>query len=152
MRVPAILATVTALAAMLILVPSAGADQTFHTQRIPLVPVGSAPLRTGFVVDVHANGPQISSLERYVLNGAAPSTAYHVQLLIYSNASCSGGFIVVPTASFVTNRSGNSEGSWTFVPSDIPPNLHGTIIFIVWQVLAGDTVAYHTACIAVGID
>ena len=152
MRAPALVAAATALVAMLILVPSAGADQAFHTQRIALSPVGNAPLRTGFVVDIHANGPQVNSLERYVLNGAAPDTAYHVQLLVFGNPSCTGGFVVVPTASFVTNTSGNGQGSFTFVPSDIPPNLHGTTIFIVWQVLTGGSVAYHTTCIPVAID
>ncbi len=45
------------------------ADQVYHTQQIALAPVGGAPLRTGFVVNVHADGPRVFALERYALNG-----------------------------------------------------------------------------------
>jgi hypothetical protein len=38
-------------------IPQVAADQTFHTERIPLMGVSDAPLHSGFVVDVHANGP-----------------------------------------------------------------------------------------------
>jgi hypothetical protein len=149
-----IAAVAAALVVMHTVAPIVGADQTFHTQHIALTPVGSAPLRTGFVVDIHANGPEINSLERYVLNGAAPEATYQVQLLVYRNSICTGPQLgVVKTASLVTNGSGNAEGSWTFVPSDISPSLHGTTIGIVWEVLSGrQRVAYQTSCIAVAVD
>jgi hypothetical protein len=146
------IAAAAALVALLLLVPSVGADQVFHTQRIDLIPVGDAALRTGFVVDVHVNGPQVNALERYVLNGAAPNTTYQVRLLVYGNATCSGNSAIVPTATLATNASGNAEGSWRFVPSDIPETLHGTTIYIVWQLLRDGQVTYHTACIAVAVD
>src|SRR5215207_7319600 len=144
------IAAVAALFTMLILVPSVGADQVFHTQQIELMPVNGAPLRSGFVVDIHANGPRIAALERYVLSGAAPNTTYQVQLQLYGNATCSGGAVAVPipTASLSTNTSGNAQASWTFLPSDIPESLHNTTIYLVWQVLTGGGVAYQTSCIA----
>lgn len=55
---------------------AARADQVFHTARFPLHPVGSEPLRSGFVEDAHANGPTIIAYEQHVLNGAQPATAY----------------------------------------------------------------------------
>jgi hypothetical protein len=138
---------------MLSLAPSVVADQTFHTQQIALMPVDGAPLRTGFVVDVHANGPQVAALERYVLTGAAPDASYQVQLRIFGNGTCSGSpFLVIPTATLVTNVSGNAEGSFVFPPNGGPP----TTIFIVWQVLrqapTGSQLAYQTACITVALD
>ena len=35
----------------------AAADQVYHTERLELVPVGGAPLQSGFVVNIHPNGP-----------------------------------------------------------------------------------------------
>jgi hypothetical protein len=150
MRVCTWIAATAALLAMLTLVPGAGADQTFHTQRIALMRVAAAP-GTGFVVDVHVNGPQIYALERYVLIGAAPSTTYQVQLLIYGTTSCTENSLLttIPTAALVTNLSGNGEARWTFRPS---PTIQPGRVGIVWQVLAGDQVAYQTACIVVTLD
>ena len=63
--------------------PVARADQVFHTAHFPLHPVGSEPLRSGFVENAHANGPTIIAHEQYVLNGAKPATVYQVTLNIF---------------------------------------------------------------------
>lgn len=133
------------------LAPVASADQTFHTERIPLVPVNGAPLKSGAVVDVHANGPVIYAQERYILVGAAPDTTYQVQIAAYSSkdTSCSKPFATIPEATLTTNRAGNGEAGFTFAPSQAPPA--GTYN-LQWTVLTGGAVAYRTACTSVALD
>ena len=66
------------LAAVGALAQSAAADAAYHTQHMELEPMGGAPLRSGFVQNIKANGPTIYAHEVYVLNGAAPRTTYTV--------------------------------------------------------------------------
>jgi hypothetical protein len=54
----------------------AAADAVYHTQHMALEPVGNAPLRSGFVQNIKANGATIYAHEVYVLIGAAPRTAW----------------------------------------------------------------------------
>jgi hypothetical protein len=132
--------------------PHAAADQTFHTEQIPLMAVGGAPLQSGFVVDVHANGPTIFAQERYVLVGATSNTSYQVQLNVYpsSDTSCSGATLLPPIqeARLVTNGVGNGEAGFTFTPPGPPAGIYN----LQWQVLNGSTVAYETACTPVAVD
>ena len=145
--------SLTALAALVGSAGTAFADATFHTERISLLPVGGAPLQSGFVVDIHANGPQNYALERYQLDGAAPNTSYQVQSLVFLNTTCSGApALVAPDATLETNASGNGEAGHQIPPSFIPPALHGATVTIIWQVLKGGTVAYQTGCVTVALD
>ena len=73
LRLSSIIA-VAALATSLAMAVPASADQTFHTQRIPLSPVADAPLKSGAVIDIHTQGPTIYAQERYVLIGAEADT------------------------------------------------------------------------------
>ena len=41
-----------------------------------------APLRSMFVENIHANGPNVFAHEQYVVNGAEPNTTYDVVLTI----------------------------------------------------------------------
>ena len=133
------------------LAPVASADQTFHTARIPLLPVNGAPLQSGAVVDVHANGPVIYAQERYLLVGAAPDTTYHVQIAAYlpSDTACTTPLEVIPEATLTTNPAGNGEAGFTFAPSQAPP---AGILNLQWTVLAGGAVVYQTACTPVALD
>jgi hypothetical protein len=47
-------------------------DAVYHSQHIALRPVGSAPLRSGFVENIHTNGPTVYAMQRYALVGAVP--------------------------------------------------------------------------------
>jgi hypothetical protein len=68
------------------------ATLTRPTYRKPeLVPVSDAPLQSGFVVNIHPNGPVIFAHEIYQLNGAAPSTTYQVMLMVYPLDSTAWG-------------------------------------------------------------
>jgi hypothetical protein len=71
-------ATVAAVAASTLLATgltgaSAWGDAVYRSRHIALRPVGSAPLRSGFVENIHANGPTVYAMERYALVGAAPA-------------------------------------------------------------------------------
>jgi len=75
-----ILLLVVVLLALLFVPVTASADGVYHSEHIALTPVGTQPLRTGFVENIHANGPVVFAMERYVLNGASPETNYQVAL------------------------------------------------------------------------
>jgi hypothetical protein len=132
------------------LVPSAFADQVFHTSHAALHPLGDAPLKSGFVNDIHTNGAVSAAREEYHLNGAQPGT-YQVQLLIYPSQSCAGvPSATVLTALFTTSAGGNGNASATFPagPANVPPLEVG----IVWQLLSNGVPVYATDCVPVAID
>jgi hypothetical protein len=136
-------------------VPQVFADQTFHTERVALTSANAAPLHSGFVVDIHANGQPVFALERYVLVGAAPDSAYRVDLLVFStNSTCSGAPFPVPETRLQTNAAGDGEAGIVLTPADIPQSLHHTTISVIWQVvnLATGAADYQTGCVVVSID
>src|SRR4029453_3553390 len=47
----------------------ADCDSNYPPAHIALAPVGSAPLTSGFVENIHANGPNVYAHEIYQLNG-----------------------------------------------------------------------------------
>lgn len=137
----------------------ASADAVYHTQHIALQPVGSAPLRTGFVQNIHVNGPKIYAQERYALVGAAPLTTYTVTLQVYiEDTSCTTAPIALESIAFTTNRAGNGVGRFTLPPSPLTDALAGATLGVVWQlsiggsVSDGGTLAYQTACSTVTLD
>jgi hypothetical protein len=105
----ALLAGVISLIAV-VLVPAALADHVFHTSHAAAHAVAVAPLKLGFVNDIHTNGTVNAAREEYHLNGAQPNTTYQVQLVIYGDQTCAGSpFATVPTATLTTNGAGNSN-------------------------------------------
>ena len=143
---------VAALVTSMALAVPASADQAFHTQRIPLSAVADAPLKSGAVIDIHAQGPTIYAQERYVLVGAAPGTTYQVTLLVYSDPACAALLFPVPTVTLTTNAAGNAHGKATFYPQDVE-GLPRTTYYIDWQIsVHGGAVAYTTGCIPVVLD
>jgi hypothetical protein len=65
---------VAAALSVLLLPGTAAGDAVYHSHHVALHPVGGAPLRSGFVENIHPNGPQVYAHEVYVLNGAQPDT------------------------------------------------------------------------------
>src|SRR5215211_1354134 len=127
----------------------AAADQFFHTAHAELTPIGNAPLRSGFVNDIHTQGVQIGAQERYVLNGALPNTTYSVALWIYQrgSGSCEGTPLrIFTTETITTNAAGNGEVGHTFLanPNAAPPGLAPTPIK--WVVSLNGVPQYETAC------
>lgn len=77
--------TLLAVMAILVALPVriASADAVYRSRHIALHPVGTAPLTTGFVENIHANGPIVYAHEVYVVVGASPSTSYDVTIAVY---------------------------------------------------------------------
>lgn len=140
--------------------PAARADQVYHSQHIALQPVGDTkPLRSGFVENIHVNGPTIYAHEIYVLNGAAPTTTYQVTLNIFvGDPACAGSAgVVIPTKSITTNAAGNGRADAVFTPSDADGLRHATH-GVIWTVSVdpigpvGPVVKYTTGCQAITLD
>jgi hypothetical protein len=131
---------------------SALADGVYHSQHIALSPIGSAPLRSGFVENIHANGPNVAAHEQYVVNGAEPNTTFQVVLMVFaSNTTCSGSPLKIPTAVITTNGAGNGNAYHVFTPADAD-GLHGLTISGKWFLMNGATAEYTTACSVVHLD
>jgi len=152
-RIRPVVAVLATAVAALAFVTAASADQTFHTLHANLTPVGDAPLVSGFVNDIHVNGPKIAALERYVLNGAEPGATYQVTIEIWPlDPSCSGApALTLPTSTLTTNAAGNGEASFTF-PAGPPTGLEGTESGILWTVSLGGVVQYETGCNTLTLD
>lgn len=148
----------TALATVLgssLLAAPASADRTFHTTRYELIPVGGAPLRSGSVIDIHAEGPRVYAQERYHLSGALPTTDYQVVLRISGDTDCGATSLIaaLETATLSTNKAGNGNGAVTFRPADAAELAAAQDEYgLEWQVLADDQVAYTTGCQIVALD
>lgn len=147
-----LLALIVGLGAFLALAVPTSADQVYHSQHIPLSPVGNAPLRDGFVENIHSNGPIVFAHEEYHLSGAAANTTYHVQLLLFPvNSTCSGSPLILSSATFTTDAAGNGNADKVFAPADAN-GLHNTTDSAIWQVLSNGIVRYQTDCSVVVLD
>lgn len=146
----AVVAASTLLATGLIGAPAWG-DAVYHSQHIALRPVGSAPLRSGFVENIHTNGPTVYAMERYALVGAAVGS-YKVTLHLFADTSCTKGLGPFPSITFATNAVGNGVGHLRLPPSAIPAGFHGATIGIVWELTGNTGASYDTACSTVVLD
>ncbi len=134
-------------------VPAVSADAVYHSQHIALAPAGDLPLRSGFVENIHVNGPVIFAHENYVLNGAEPNASYQVVLMLYEDTSCSGAaFAELSTAVISTNVAGNGKAQAVFKLVDIPASFHNLTVGGRWELRADSTAAYQTACTIIRTD
>ena len=144
---------VVAAGALLVLPGTAAGDAVYHSQHLVLHSVAGAPLRSGFVQNIHPNGPRVYAHEVYVLNGARRATTYQVVLLLFPfSTGCAGTPAVIPTAVLTTNGHGNGKAQFFFRPGDVPPALRGGTHGILWQLSSGGSVAYATTCSSVTLD
>jgi hypothetical protein len=150
MRLFWLIVSTAAVAALL--APVAAADRVYHSEHLRFAPVGDAPLRSGFVQNIKAEGPIIYAHEIFVLNGARANTTYSVWRDFYfGEPECDGAPVPEddPTATLRTNVSGNARGSVVVRPSQITiDDTHG----VMWTIRDGDTVVYQTRCTAVTLD
>src|SRR3954449_9357356 len=95
-----------------VLASPAAADRVYHSEHLGLAPVGGAPLRSGFVENTKAQGPQIYAHEIFVLNGAVPNRAYTVTRDLFAfDPTCAGDLVFhSQVATLTTNPSGNAQG------------------------------------------
>jgi hypothetical protein len=152
MRALALLAVTAAT-----LVPSAAADAVYHTEHLALTPVGGAPLRSGFVQNIKANGPQVYAHELFHLNGALASTTYRVTRNFFVfDPECDDpmGFVDhTQVGTITTNAAGNGRDDLVVRPETIPRVLVGADHGVVWTVTdASGSIRYTTTCTTVTLD
>jgi hypothetical protein len=154
-RLPQRVAFVVSLVAIAfsLAAPAVSADAIYHSEHIALTPRGDLPLRTGFVENIHMNGPVVFAHENYVLNGAEPGATYQVVLMIYPNLTCSGPAMAeLPTAMISTNVAGNGKAQGIFKLADVPAAFHNMTAGGRWELRSTTGVAYETACTIIRTD
>jgi len=147
------LAFLVSAVAFAVVVPTAAGDSVYHTEKLPLTSVDGAPLRSGFVLNIKANGPTIYAHEIYVLNGAVPGETYTVTNNFYfEDPDCTGTEVFpTDTAVIAAGTRGNARGDVFFVPADVEgfEGVHG----VIWTFRdANRDVAYQTMCTVVTLD
>jgi hypothetical protein len=147
------LAMTAVLAASGSLASVAHANQVFHTTHAAVHSVAGAPLRNGFVNDIHISGAVNVAHEEYSLNGAEPDTTYQVAIVGYATTTCAGPSILgFSTALFATNGSGNGNADSTFPQTSPPPPSHTVsgAVGVIWQFLDSDgDPVYATDCVVI---
>jgi len=149
MRKAAWVAAVAALAILLGAGP-ASADQLYHSSHYAFAPTDGAPLRDGFVENIHPNGPNVFAHEQYIVNGALPNTTFEVWLTV-TDATCSTVLFAMQTATITTNAAGNGAALHVFTPADAT-GLHGLTIGGTWTLTTGGAPEYATDCAVVQLD
>jgi hypothetical protein len=116
-------------------------------------PHGAAPLRSGFVENIHADGPNVFAHEQYVLNGAAASTSYTVVIHVAAalDTSCAAPFLNLATATLTTNVAGNGSAYHVFTPADVD-GLANSTFNAYWTVELNGNVVYSTDCGPITLD
>lgn len=146
---------VLALSAAAVLAPAAFGDKVYHSEHMPFSAVGGAPLSSGFVQNIHANGGQIYAHEIYSLKGAAPATTYQVFLLVHlgdpgCDASTATNF---GATELTTNKAGNGTADRFIFVADVPGAVRNQTHGVRWEVrTTGGTLVYRTACTNVTLD
>jgi hypothetical protein len=145
--------TAMVVGAPVVLAGPADADRVYLSGHYNLTALDAAPLRSGFVENIHANGPTIFAHEQYVLNGAAPNTTYQVVLMVFpGDTTCSSTPAAsIPTATIQTNAAGNGVAYHVFTPADAN-GLHGATVGGLWTVSAGNSPGYQTGCATIVLD
>jgi hypothetical protein len=146
---------VASVALLVLWVAPVGADSTYLTAHIALAPVANAPLASGFVQNIHANGPTIYAHEIYQLNGAEPNASYQVVLSIWkSNTTCTGSpSLQFPTAAVMTNGAGNGLADIVFSPADATAaGIRGLTVGAMWTLWNGTTATYVSDCEVISLD
>lgn len=139
-----------------ILAPAALADRVYHSEHLPLIPLGAAPLDSGFVQNIHPNGPRVYAHEIYSLKGAAPKREYLVYLLVHlGDPGCDS---VAATNFGATEVETNGVGNGTadrFIPS-VPEPIRNQTHGVRWEVRTVintvETLVYRTDCTNVTLD
>ena len=122
------------------LAPSASADMAYHSEHLRLTPIADAPLRSGFVENIKAEGPQVYAHEIFALNGALKRTTYTFSRNLFPfDPDCSGenGVIASEVAELTTNAAGNARGDTKITPEEVAgfEGVHG----VMWTVIRDST-------------
>lgn len=138
----------------------AHADRDYHTYKAPLQAIGDEPLRSGFVNNIHMEGPVAYAKEYYDIKGATPNATYYAVIELYfASPDCSAngpieteataldGFDGILSAALETNAAGNAHGSSIlFSPTDVM-GLTGIEHGVNWVIYDGDgNPAFESGC------
>jgi hypothetical protein len=135
------------------------ADRDYRTYHAPLQPIDDAPLRSGFVNNIHMEGPVAYAKEYYDIKGAEPDSTYYAVIELYfGTPDCSAngpieppgpddGFPGILSAVLETNKAGNAHAaSILFSPADVEgltDNTHG----VNWVIYDDSrTAVYESGC------
>jgi hypothetical protein len=148
MRIIGLFVAIAALA----IVPTAAGDAVYHSQHIPLAPVAAGESGSGFVENIHANGPNVFAHEEYVVSGALPQTMYSVELHVFSGTACTGKLLLdAQTQTITTNPAGNGSAHAVFTPADATL-IRGQTVYAYWTLSTSQGVAYETTCQTIQLD
>ncbi len=147
------LALIGSVVALATFAPLAAGDAVYHTEHLALKPVGDAPLRSGFVQNIKANGPEIYAHELYVLNGAVASASYTAtRRFFFQDPECDGNLVFSSDlATLKTDPAGNARADLFVTPAEAAglAGVHG----VIWTVKdSAGVVRYATTCTAVTLD
>ena len=133
------------------------ANQAYHTQNLELtltqagMLAGNPVLRAGHVANIHASGPNIGAIERYLIEGAKPNTSYNVVTDVF--LTCGGTHLLqLNDAVLMTNANGDAQAGKVISDTFIDGFLNGatSLTFgVQWSFLSGGITAYQTACTTV---
>lgn len=153
MRTTALLAAVFGIGTVLSPV-AATADATYHSTHILLSPTPGTSSGSGFVENIHPNGPQVYAHEQYHLQQALPRTDYTVTLHIYGpDTSCGAAVPVnVEAAVLSTNAVGNASGYHVFTPADAAALPKGVPLGVIWTMSAAVGSSYASGCETIVLD
>ncbi len=127
----------------------------FPAERYPLASIGGEPLTSGFVENIHPDGPEIYARHVYVLNGARSDESYEVFISIWAtNTECTGAAtFVLPVAVLQTNGTGNGRAGVVHTPEQLDAlGIRGLTIGGEVTFLRGGSLAYATGCQVVDLD
>ena len=135
------------------LASTVSADGAYRTERVSLQAIDDAPLRSGSVVNIHANGPKVYAMERYLLNGALPNHQYEIALNVhFFDTSCGNPSVEFFRLPISTNAAGNGHMKSPIIPPEAVDGLAGDhgVNWIVYD--DGGTAVYETGCEDVTLD
>jgi hypothetical protein len=156
-RILALIATAILIGLLILPAGTVFADQTFHTVHAPFHSLNNYPLKNGFVVATHMNGPINFEKKEFQLHGAKPNTQFFIYRVFAEDLHRNVPPYVVPAGtpiysgiSFRTDEHGNGHIITPLAPDD--PSLqaidHTTVSLHITNLLsdgllsAGGTRAY----------
>jgi hypothetical protein len=161
MRLRALLPVFVAVLVSFVGAGVAQADDSYHTDQLPFLltdageTAGHPELRSGHVVNIHANGPQVFAIEQYFVNGAMPNTTYQVALTLrVGGCEEPVAFADVPSSMVSTNVAGNGHAYFIIsVEFADAFGLRNVLLGVHWTLYDENGVAaYQTECTEAFLD
>lgn len=143
-KVLAIMSVLTVFGILIIPSGIAFADQAYHTERLPIhsVNLSNYPLKHGFMINIHMDGPNNYEKKEFQLNGAKPNTEFFIYRVfgatIYNPLDPTK--VLIPKGlrrdsgvSITTDENGNGHCQYKLAPEDLAlvrgvPNLVITVV------------------------